>query len=60
MESLKFSINPARLPTHIAIIMDGNGSGLKCRVRTDYSDTYHGVEMLEMWLKAVQNWELAI
>jgi undecaprenyl diphosphate synthase len=44
MESLKNSINMARLPRHIAIIMDGNGRWAKGKGQDRLFGHYHGVE----------------
>src|SRR5271156_927349 len=44
MASLKFSINPERLPKHIAIIMDGNGRWAKGQGQDRLFGHYHGVE----------------
>jgi undecaprenyl diphosphate synthase len=44
MESLKISINTARLPKHIAIIMDGNGRWAKGKGQDRLFGHYHGVE----------------
>jgi len=44
MESLKISINPAKLPRHIAIIMDGNGRWAKQQGQDRLFGHYHGVE----------------
>jgi undecaprenyl diphosphate synthase len=44
MESLKIRINPARLPNHIAIIMDGNGRWAKVQGQDRLFGHYHGVE----------------
>jgi len=52
MESLKFSINPARLPTHIAIIMDGNGRWAKMQGQDRLFGHYHGVESVRIVVEA--------
>lgn len=44
MESLKSMIDPARLPNHIAIIMDGNGRWAKVQGQDRLFGHYHGVE----------------
>jgi undecaprenyl diphosphate synthase len=44
MESLKTKIDPARLPRHIAIIMDGNGRWAKGQGQDRLFGHYHGVE----------------
>jgi len=44
MESLISMIDPARLPTHIAIIMDGNGRWAKVQGQDRLFGHYHGVE----------------
>ena len=48
MESLKISINPARLPKHIAIIMDGNGRWAKMQGQDRLFGHYHGVESVRI------------
>ena len=48
MESLKISINPARLPKHIAIIMDGNGRWAKVQGQDRLFGHYHGVESVRV------------
>jgi len=52
MESLKFSINPARLPKHIAIIMDGNGRWAKVQGQDRLFGHYHGVESVRDTVEA--------
>lgn len=42
--SLKDQINPARLPSHIAIIMDGNGRWAKEKGQDRLYGHFHGVE----------------
>jgi undecaprenyl diphosphate synthase len=44
MESLKSMIDPASLPNHIAIIMDGNGRWAKVQGQDRLFGHYHGVE----------------
>jgi undecaprenyl diphosphate synthase len=44
MESLKSKINLARLPKHIAVIMDGNGRWAKVQGQDRLFGHYHGVE----------------
>jgi len=44
MESLKSMIDPASLPNHIAIIMDGNGRWAKGQGQDRLFGHYHGVE----------------
>jgi undecaprenyl diphosphate synthase len=44
MKSLKSKIDPARLPNHIAIIMDGNGRWAKVQGQDRLYGHYHGVE----------------
>ncbi|HEY4156387.1 MAG TPA: isoprenyl transferase, partial [Puia sp.] len=44
MESLKSKLDPVRLPTHIAIIMDGNGRWAKVQGQDRLFGHYHGVE----------------
>lgn len=44
MESLKSKIDPARLPVHLAIIMDGNGRWAKIQGQDRLYGHYHGVE----------------
>ena len=44
MKSLKSKINPARLPNHIAVIMDGNGRWAKGKGQDRLFGHYHGVE----------------
>jgi undecaprenyl diphosphate synthase len=44
MESLISMIDPARLPNHIAIIMDGNGRWAKVQGQDRLFGHYHGVE----------------
>ncbi len=44
MESLKSKIDPARLPNHIAIIMDGNGRWARVQGQDRLFGHYHGVE----------------
>ena len=52
MESLKFSINPERLPKHIAIIMDGNGRWAKGQGQDRLFGHYHGVESVRNMVEA--------
>jgi undecaprenyl diphosphate synthase len=52
MESLKISINPARLPKHIAIIMDGNGRWAKGHGQDRLYGHYHGVESVRNAVEA--------
>ena len=52
MESLKFSINPDRLPKHIAIIMDGNGRWAKGQGQDRLFGHYHGVESVRNAVEA--------
>jgi len=52
MESLKISINPARLPKHIAIIMDGNGRWAKGQGQDRLYGHYHGVESVRNAVEA--------
>src|SRR5207342_2317349 len=52
MESLKISINPARLPKHIAIIMDGNGRWAKMQGQDRLFGHYHGVESVRVVVEA--------
>src|ERR1700759_1909687 len=52
MESLKFSINPERLPRHIAIIMDGNGRWAKGQGQDRLFGHYHGVESVRNAVEA--------
>jgi undecaprenyl diphosphate synthase len=52
MESLKISINPARLPRHIAIIMDGNGRWAKVQGQDRLFGHYHGVESVRVVVEA--------
>jgi undecaprenyl diphosphate synthase len=52
MESLKVSINPARLPRHIAIIMDGNGRWAKLQGQDRLFGHYHGVESVRVVVEA--------
>jgi undecaprenyl diphosphate synthase len=52
MESLKFSINPERLPKHIAIIMDGNGRWAKGQGQDRLFGHYHGVESVRNTVEA--------
>ena len=52
MESLKFSINPERLPKHIAIIMDGNGRWAKGQGQDRLFGHYHGVESVRNAVEA--------
>jgi undecaprenyl diphosphate synthase len=52
MESLKISINPARLPKHIAIIMDGNGRWAKGQGQDRLFGHYHGVESVRNVVEA--------
>jgi undecaprenyl diphosphate synthase len=52
MESLKLSINPARLPKHIAIIMDGNGRWAKGQGQDRLYGHYHGVESVRNAVEA--------
>ena len=52
MESLKVSINPARLPRHIAIIMDGNGRWAKMQGQDRLFGHYHGVESVRVVVEA--------
>ena len=52
MESLKTSINPARLPKHIAIIMDGNGRWAKTQGHDRLFGHYHGVESVRVTVEA--------
>jgi undecaprenyl diphosphate synthase len=52
MESLKYSINPARLPKHIAIIMDGNGRWAKVQGQDRLYGHYHGVESVRITVEA--------
>ena len=52
MESLKFSINPERLPSHIAIIMDGNGRWAKGQGQDRLFGHYHGVESVRNTVEA--------
>jgi undecaprenyl diphosphate synthase len=52
MESLKTSINPARLPNHIAIIMDGNGRWAKGQGQDRLYGHYHGVESVRNAVEA--------
>ncbi len=44
MKSLKSKIDPAHLPNHIAIIMDGNGRWAKVKGQDRLFGHYHGVE----------------
>jgi undecaprenyl diphosphate synthase len=52
MDSLKISINPARLPKHIAIIMDGNGRWAKGHGQDRLYGHYHGVESVRNAVEA--------
>ncbi len=52
MESLKNSINPARLPKHIAVIMDGNGRWAKVQGQDRLFGHYHGVESVRETVEA--------
>lgn len=52
MESLKTSIDPARLPSHIAIIMDGNGRWAKGQGQDRLYGHYHGVESVRNAVEA--------
>ena len=52
MESLKSSIDPARLPKHIAIIMDGNGRWAKGQGQDRLFGHYHGVESVRNVVEA--------
>lgn len=52
MESLKLSINPGRLPKHIAIIMDGNGRWAKVQGQDRLFGHYHGVESVRNVVEA--------
>jgi len=52
MESLKISINPARLPKRIAIIMDGNGRWAKGQGQDRLYGHYHGVESVRNAVEA--------
>ena len=52
MESLKISINPERLPKHIAIIMDGNGRWAKGQGQDRLFGHYHGVESVRNMVEA--------
>ena len=52
MESLRISINPARLPKHIAIIMDGNGRWAKGQGQDRLYGHYHGVESVRNVVEA--------
>jgi undecaprenyl diphosphate synthase len=52
MESLKISINPARLPKHIAIIMDGNGRWAKGQGQDRLFGHYHGVQSVRNVVEA--------
>jgi undecaprenyl diphosphate synthase len=49
---LKISINPARLPKHIAIIMDGNGRWAKGQGQDRLFGHYHGVESVRNVVEA--------
>jgi undecaprenyl diphosphate synthase len=72
MEPLKEQINPARLPKHIAIIMDGNGRWAKGQGQDRLFGHYHGVqsvrnvteacaelgvEYLTLYAFSTENWE---
>jgi undecaprenyl diphosphate synthase len=52
MESLKISINPERLPKHIAIIMDGNGRWAKGQGQDRLFGHYHGVQSVRNVVEA--------
>jgi undecaprenyl diphosphate synthase len=52
MESLKVRINPSRLPTHIAIIMDGNGRWAKTKGQDRLFGHYHGIESVRNVVEA--------
>jgi undecaprenyl diphosphate synthase len=52
MESLKTSINLARLPKHIAVIMDGNGRWAKMQGQDRLFGHYHGVESVRVVVEA--------
>ena len=52
MESLKISINPTRLPKHIAVIMDGNGRWAKMQGQDRLFGHYHGVESVRVVVEA--------
>ncbi len=52
MDSLKTKIDPQRLPTHIAIIMDGNGRWAREKGQDRLYGHYHGVESVRNVVEA--------
>ena len=55
MDNMFFDINMEKLPKHIAIIMDGNGDGLKRDFYLEQQDIKLVWKLLELLLQNVKD-----